>query len=89
MGFFPVIPETPHIFDIQFGNDSKHAMLRWNTTEFFENLTARVRLRSGNGSWVCVRDILQPALYALHTHSITCPDLLMLFLESRKHKSLT
>ncbi|XP_075895651.1 interleukin-23 receptor isoform X2 [Nelusetta ayraudi] len=46
-----VIPETPHIIYIQFENDSKTAVLHWNTTELSGYFETSVRLRSGNGSW--------------------------------------
>lgn len=49
---FPVIPETPHIIQLQFGNNSKTAVLQWNTTEFSRLLAPFVRLRTDNGSWV-------------------------------------
>ncbi|XP_042273490.1 interleukin-23 receptor [Thunnus maccoyii] len=45
-----VIPETPHIMQIQFGNNSIAAMLQWKT-ESFQHLKSCVRLRKDNGSW--------------------------------------
>lgn len=49
---FPVIPETPHIIQLQFENNSKTALLQWNTTEFSRHLAPFVRLRTDNGPWV-------------------------------------
>ncbi|XP_059197057.1 interleukin-23 receptor isoform X2 [Centropristis striata] len=46
-----MIPETPHILRIEFGNNSRGAVLLWRTSEPSETLTADVRLRSENGSW--------------------------------------
>ncbi|XP_071343501.1 interleukin-23 receptor isoform X2 [Trachinotus anak] len=45
-----VIPETPHIIQIEFGNSSIAAMLQWNT-ESSVHLKPYIRLRTLNGSW--------------------------------------
>ena len=47
-----VIPETPRIVQIEFGNNSIAAVLQWETAESSEQLRADVMLRTVNGSWV-------------------------------------
>ncbi len=47
-----VIPETPHIMRIEFGNNSIAATLHWKTTGSSEHLSSSVRLRTDKGSWV-------------------------------------
>ncbi|XP_022614909.1 interleukin-23 receptor-like [Seriola dumerili] len=46
-----VIPETPHITRIEFGNSSIAAVLQWKTTESSVHLKPYIRLRACNGSW--------------------------------------
>ncbi|GAA6222352.1 interleukin-12 receptor subunit beta-2-like [Lates japonicus] len=46
-----VIPETPHILQIDFGNSSVAAVLRWETTESSVHLRPYIRLRTRNGHW--------------------------------------
>ncbi|XP_044056758.1 interleukin-23 receptor isoform X2 [Siniperca chuatsi] len=46
-----VIPETPRIMQIEFGNNSAAAMLHWKTSESSDHLRSDVRLRADNGSW--------------------------------------
>uniref|UniRef100_A0A3Q4ACQ7 Fibronectin type-III domain-containing protein n=1 Tax=Mola mola TaxID=94237 RepID=A0A3Q4ACQ7_MOLML len=46
-----VIPETPQIVQITFGNNSLAALLQWNTTRSSEPLRSHVRLRADNPSW--------------------------------------
>ncbi|KAK1896887.1 Interleukin-12 receptor subunit beta-2 [Dissostichus eleginoides] len=48
-----VIPETPHIVHIEFGNNSQAAVLRWETSNSSEHLRSDVRLRTDKASsWV-------------------------------------
>ncbi|XP_073331914.1 interleukin-23 receptor [Pagrus major] len=49
-----VIPETPHIIQIKFGNNSKTALLQWKTAESSEHLGSYVRLSTDNSSWEAV-----------------------------------
>ncbi|XP_026161313.1 interleukin-23 receptor isoform X2 [Mastacembelus armatus] len=46
-----VIPETPHIMQIEFGNSSTAAMLQWKTTESLVHLRPSIRLCTDNGCW--------------------------------------
>ncbi|KAM4548903.1 interleukin-23 receptor isoform 2-T3 [Odontesthes bonariensis] len=46
-----VIPETPHIVTIEFGNNSMTAILHWKTSESALHLRSHVRLRTDNLSW--------------------------------------
>ncbi|XP_039985128.1 interleukin-23 receptor [Xiphias gladius] len=46
-----VIPETPHIMQIEFWNSSIAAVLQWKTTESSVDLRPYIRLRTHNGSW--------------------------------------
>ncbi|XP_037627239.1 interleukin-23 receptor isoform X1 [Sebastes umbrosus] len=46
-----VIPETPHITQIEFGNNSIAAVLQWKTSDSSERLRPDVRLRTDNGFW--------------------------------------
>ncbi|XP_031724184.1 interleukin-23 receptor isoform X2 [Anarrhichthys ocellatus] len=46
-----VIPETPRILQIEFGHNSKAALLQWKTSGSSESLRFDVRLRIDNGSW--------------------------------------
>lgn len=46
-----VIPETPHIMQIEFGNNSIAAVLHWKTSDSSEHLRPDVRLRTDNGFW--------------------------------------
>ncbi|XP_029002020.1 interleukin-23 receptor isoform X2 [Betta splendens] len=46
-----VMPEIPHIMQVEFGNSSSAAVLRWNTTESSEHLRAHVRLRTADHPW--------------------------------------
>ncbi|XP_027145720.1 interleukin-23 receptor isoform X2 [Larimichthys crocea] len=46
-----VIPETPRIIQIKFGNNSIAAILQWETAESSEPLRSFVRLRTVNGPW--------------------------------------
>ncbi|KAM9358032.1 interleukin-23 receptor [Symphorus nematophorus] len=45
-----VIPETPRIKQIKFGNNSSAAVLQWETTDSLD-LRFLVRLRTNDGSW--------------------------------------
>lgn len=47
-----VIPETPRITQIKFGNNFMAALLQWNTSESSEYLKSYVRLCTDNSSWV-------------------------------------
>ncbi|XP_045897605.1 interleukin-23 receptor-like isoform X2 [Micropterus dolomieu] len=49
-----VIPETPRLMHIEFGNDSTGAMLHWKSTESSDHLRSYVRLRTENGFWRAV-----------------------------------
>ncbi|KAM9761530.1 interleukin-23 receptor [Menidia menidia] len=46
-----VIPETPLIVKMEFGNDSASAILHWKTSESSGLLRAQVRLRSHDAPW--------------------------------------
>ncbi|XP_054459001.1 interleukin-23 receptor [Anoplopoma fimbria] len=46
-----VIPETPRITQIEFGNNSIAALLQWETSGSSENLRSDVQLRRNNSSW--------------------------------------
>ncbi|XP_074524018.1 interleukin-23 receptor [Halichoeres trimaculatus] len=46
-----VIPETPHIMQVEFVNYSLAALLHWSTAESSERLSPCVRLRTFNTSW--------------------------------------
>ncbi|XP_070689066.1 interleukin-23 receptor [Pempheris klunzingeri] len=46
-----VIPDTPRIMQIEFGNNSIVAMLQWKTTDSTENLRSYIRLSADNGPW--------------------------------------
>ncbi|XP_008296046.1 interleukin-23 receptor [Stegastes partitus] len=46
-----VIPETPHITQIEFGNNSTAAMLQWTTSESSLQLRAATRLSADNVFW--------------------------------------
>uniref|UniRef100_UPI003AAF145B interleukin-23 receptor isoform X2 n=1 Tax=Centroberyx gerrardi TaxID=166262 RepID=UPI003AAF145B len=47
-----VIPETPHIMQIEFWNNSIAAMLHWRSPESPDRLRSFVRLSTDNASWV-------------------------------------
>ncbi|KAJ4943862.1 hypothetical protein JOQ06_006356 [Pogonophryne albipinna] len=48
-----VIPETPRIVNIEFGNNSQAAVLQWETSDSSEHLRSDVRLRTDKApSWV-------------------------------------
>ncbi|KAI3368933.1 hypothetical protein L3Q82_025904, partial [Scortum barcoo] len=49
--FGGLIPETPLITLVEFGNNSRTATLHWKATESSEHLKSSVRLRTSNGSW--------------------------------------
>lgn len=46
-----VIPETPHVTQIDFDNKFVAASLKWKTSEFSENLKPRIRRQATNGNW--------------------------------------
>ncbi|XP_068599909.1 interleukin-23 receptor [Brachionichthys hirsutus] len=46
-----VIPETPRITLVKFGEESATAFLQWETSDSSEQLSSYVRLRTENGSW--------------------------------------
>ncbi|XP_013855593.1 leukemia inhibitory factor receptor, partial [Austrofundulus limnaeus] len=46
-----LIPETPHIIQISFGNSSTFATVRWKTNEPSVHLRPQIRLRANNSSW--------------------------------------
>ncbi|XP_078115489.1 interleukin-23 receptor isoform X3 [Sander vitreus] len=46
-----VIPDTPCIMQIEFGNNSMTAILQWKTSESSEHLRSDVRLRTDNAAW--------------------------------------
>ncbi|XP_017262324.1 interleukin-23 receptor [Kryptolebias marmoratus] len=46
-----VIPETPHIVQMDFGNSFASATLRWETSESSVRLRPQIRLRANNNSW--------------------------------------
>ncbi|KAK5870004.1 hypothetical protein PBY51_024671 [Eleginops maclovinus] len=45
-----VIPETPCIIHVEFGNNSQAAVLQWKTSDSSEHLRSDVRLRTDNAS---------------------------------------
>ncbi|XP_071392685.1 interleukin-23 receptor isoform X3 [Centroberyx affinis] len=47
-----VIPETPHIMQIEFWNNSIAAMLHWRSPESSDRLRFFIRLSTDNASWV-------------------------------------
>ncbi|XP_034567449.1 interleukin-23 receptor [Notolabrus celidotus] len=46
-----VIPETPHIIQLEFVNNSVAALLRWKSVESTKHLRSCVRLRTNKTSW--------------------------------------
>lgn len=50
-----VIPEIPHIAQVEFVNSSAEAVLQWKTSESSVHLRPYIRLRTGNGRWVTWR----------------------------------
>lgn len=46
-----VMPESPHIMQIEFQGNSIAAMLQWKTSESLVHLRPHVRLRTNNTSW--------------------------------------
>lgn len=52
-----VIPETPHITQIDFRNTSLTAFLQWETSESSENLKPYIRRRATNGHWEEVSEL--------------------------------
>ncbi|XP_068449140.1 interleukin-23 receptor [Clinocottus analis] len=56
-----MIPETPRITRVEFGNNNSNAAaLRWETSGSSEGLRSHVRLREDGGSWAA-REAAEPA----------------------------